>query len=61
MAFAVNQDGTDASNSSNTPANAGTGAQNINLTVPAVPGAGSLYLGCFLTQGASVNTVNWNH
>ncbi|HEY2514504.1 MAG TPA: hypothetical protein VGI39_26750 [Polyangiaceae bacterium] len=59
MAFAVDQTGTQTSNSgSPTPATESAG-QNLTLLVPSLVGAGSLYVGCFLTKGASVNNVNW--
>ena len=60
VAFTVDQTGTSSATSAVVSATTPSVAQNLSLTVNGVPGGGSLYLGCFLTQGASLNTVNWN-
>ena len=60
MAFGVSQDGTSFSTSVNIGAKKGGVSQTLNDLTVDVPGAGALYVGCFLAQGASVNTVNWN-
>jgi hypothetical protein len=60
IAYAVNESASSFWASPVIYANQASVAQNIALTVSGVPGGGALFLGCFLNEGAAVNTVNWN-
>ena len=59
MAYAVDQNVDVFWTSANAYATAASVPQNLTLGVD-VPSGGALYLGCFLQQGAAVNTINWN-
>jgi hypothetical protein len=60
MSFAVDENATHFTSSPAIFASEASIPQNIVLTGASVPGGGALYVGCFLTQGAAVNTINWN-
>jgi hypothetical protein len=60
LAFAITQDGSTHTQSTQYyPSSTGV-AQNLPTMSVSVPSAGAMYLACFMNQGTKINTVNWN-